>query len=79
MNFSGKNNPSFNHGYALRGNRDKNYDKYCNIKQRCYNKNNPAYKNYGGRGIKMFEKWINDLVSFIEYIKSLDNSDKKGS
>lgn len=24
---------------------------------RCYNKNNPAYKSYGGRGIKVCDRW----------------------
>lgn len=27
------------------------------MKQRCLNPNNPAYKNYGGRGIMVCEKW----------------------
>lgn len=28
-----------------------------NIKNRCNNPNNPAYANYGGRGIKVCERW----------------------
>lgn len=30
---------------------------YSNIKRRCLNKNNPNYKYYGGRGIKISKKW----------------------
>jgi len=30
-----------------------------NMKQRCQNKNNSNYKNYGARGIKVCERWQN--------------------
>lgn len=36
-----------------------------NAKQRCYNKNHPYYKNYGGRGIIMCDRWINSFTNFI--------------
>lgn len=40
---------------------DKNfkriYNIYNNMKKRCYNKNNPKYPNYGGRGITICEEW----------------------
>lgn len=37
------------------------------IKQRCYNKKCPKYKNYGGRGIKVCDEWIGEhgIVNFI--------------
>lgn len=38
--------------------------RYYNIKQRCYNIKSEAYKNYGGRGIKMCEEWIEDKYNF---------------
>ena len=31
---------------------------YNNMKERCYNKNNKNYKNYGARGIKIYDKWL---------------------
>lgn len=43
------------------------YGTYRQIKQRCYNKNNKAYKNYGGRGIKMCQKWLNDFTTFHDW------------
>jgi hypothetical protein len=34
------------------------------MKNRCYNKNSPDYKNYGGRGIKICDEWLNDFTAF---------------
>lgn len=35
------------------------------IKDRCHNPNNPAYKNYGGRGIEVCAQWRNDYKQFV--------------
>lgn len=40
---------------------------WANIKARCYNKNNPSYKNYGNRGIKMYQEWLNDFMNFYNW------------
>lgn len=37
------------------------------IKERCYNENNKAYNNYGGRGIIVCEDWKNDFKSFYDW------------
>jgi hypothetical protein len=42
------------------------YNVWRNIKQRCLNKNNPGYKNYGGRGIKICERWADSYENFLE-------------
>ena len=44
--------------------KDKLYHIYNSMKQRCYNENALKYKNYGGRGIKICEEWLNDFLSF---------------
>lgn len=44
------------------------YKAWAQIKQRCYNKNNPAYLDYGGRGIKMHKSWINSFETFYNYM-----------
>lgn len=36
------------------------------MKQRCYNPNCRAFKDYGGRGIKVCERWRNSLKQFQE-------------
>lgn len=45
----------------------KLYKIYNGIKQRCYNKNCPNYKNYGARGIKMCDEWLNDFKKFYNW------------
>jgi hypothetical protein len=37
-----------------------------NMISRCENKNHPSYKDYGGRGIKVCERWRNSIQAFIE-------------
>ena len=34
------------------------YNVWRNMKTRCYNKNCKSYKNYGGRGIKVCDRWL---------------------
>lgn len=40
------------------------YTIWGNMKARCCNKNNAAYKNYGGRGITVCQEWQNDYATF---------------
>jgi len=43
------------------------YRTWTNIKTRCYNKNNKAYKNYGGRGINICDEWRMNFKAFHDY------------
>jgi len=52
------------------------YKIWENIKKRCNNPNNPAYKNYGARGVKLYEEWANDFKSFFDYVTALKNYDE---
>jgi hypothetical protein len=40
------------------------YHTWLAIKQRCNNPNNPRFKSYGGRGIKICGRW-NDFRNFV--------------
>lgn len=37
------------------------------MKSRCYNKNNPSYKNYGARGITVCIEWLNNFEMFYNW------------
>lgn len=37
------------------------------IKDRCYNKNNQDYRQYGGRGITVCDEWKDDFLSFYNW------------
>jgi len=39
------------------GSYDRLYNVWLGIRKRCYNKNEPAYHNYGGRGISVCKEW----------------------
>ena len=43
------------------------YNIYCGMKTRCYNTNNYKLKNYGERGIKICDDWLNDFMSFYNW------------
>ena len=48
------------------------------MKSRCYNPNNKSYYDYGGRGIKVCEKWKDDLQSFYDDVSKLEHFGEKG-
>lgn len=51
------------------------YNKYRNkiknvlwrMKARCYNKNNKSYKYYGEKGVKVFDEWLKNSDSFVDW------------
>lgn len=47
------------------------YNEWASMKWRCYTKSNTSYKNYGGRGIRVCEEWLNDFLSF--YTWAIEN------
>jgi DNA-directed RNA polymerase specialized sigma subunit len=47
-------------------NKISEYRTWQGMKQRCYNKKHPSYKDYGGRGIIVCKEWINSYDTFIE-------------
>lgn len=40
------------------------YKVWSGMKSRCYNPNDPIYKDYGARGITVCEEWKNDFLAF---------------
>lgn len=42
------------------------YRVWVSIKQRCYNPNYRYYKDYGGRGIRVCDRWLYSFVAFFK-------------
>ena len=51
-------NRSRRHGMAKRGPRSAEYVAWNNMKQRCGNPNSSHFNRYGGRGIRVCDRWI---------------------
>ena len=73
------------HGSARRGKRSAEFRAWDSAKQRCCNPNDKSYKDYGGRGISMYEEWRNDFMAFYLYMGprpeglTLDRIDNNGN
>jgi len=48
----------------LKSNNSREYRVWHNMKQRCNNKKHPQYYQYGGRGIKVCERWKKSFNNF---------------
>lgn len=55
-------NNHITHGY----NGTRTYKSYHSMKERCLNPNHHAYNNYGGRGIKICDRWLLSFENFLE-------------
>lgn len=53
------------------------YGVWKSMTQRCYNKNDPRYKDYGGRGITICDEWKNNFQTFYDWSYSNGYSDEK--
>lgn len=62
------------HGYS----KHPLYTIFKSMVARCYNKNSPAYEDYGGRGVVICDEWLSDYSLFVKWginngwIKGLD-------
>lgn len=54
----------YKHGMA----HSTEYRSWSAMVQRCTNPNTVAYKNYGGRGISVYEPWRTSFEKFFEYM-----------
>lgn len=52
------------------------YSVWLGLRKRCFNKNDRAYKNYGGRGISICERWakFDNFIADMGPRPSLDHS-----
>lgn len=54
------------------------YAEYNNMKKRCYDEHSHNYKYYGGRGIKVCDRWLDDIHNFYDDVSELPNYKKEG-
>jgi len=53
------------HGESKKGLNSREYRIWSGIKTRCYNTKNKRYNSYGGRGIKVCDRWLNSFEIFL--------------
>lgn len=56
----------------------KIYSVWTNMKNRCFDKSYIAYQEYGGRGITVYDEWINDFLAFYNYVSKLPHFGETG-
>ena len=54
------------HGYAKVGMKTSEYCIWQGMKKRCYKTYSSVYKYYGGRGIKVCDRWLDSFENFLK-------------
>lgn len=60
-----KESKNIKHGHSKNGKRTSEMNSWRAMIQRCTNEDNEDYYNYGGRGIKVCDRWLNSFENFI--------------
>jgi hypothetical protein len=63
-----QNSASATHGHAVGGVVTPEYRAWRAMLDRCYSVTNPAYKDYGGRGIRVYDPWRVDFQAFYDHV-----------
>ena len=69
---TGKDNVNFKHGLR----KHRLFSVWNGMKQRCFNSNWYAYKDYGGRGISVTDEWKDDFLCFYHW--AMNNGYRQG-
>jgi hypothetical protein len=76
----------FKHGGLRNHAATPEYQAWYAMKQRCLNSKNSAFKNYGGRNIRICARWVRSFRSFLADMgvkpspaMSLDRKDNNGN
>jgi hypothetical protein len=59
---------NYKHGMNQRGKRSSEYGTWAAMVQRCTNRNDKHWKDYGGRGIEIYRPWRESFECFFQHI-----------
>lgn len=59
------------HGQSRRDEVTREYTAWKGMKSRCSNPNNPAWANYGGRGVQVCARWLHPVHGFENFFQDL--------
>lgn len=83
---SGKNAGGYKHGCKARGKATAEYKVWLSMKRRCYDATCKDYPNWGGRGVRVCERWNSSFESFLSDMglrpsskHSIDRIDSSGN
>lgn len=62
---------AFRHGFCTRTKVIPEHKVWSQMKQRCLNPNDHSYSNYGGRGITICQRWLEEKHGFSNFISDL--------
>jgi hypothetical protein len=54
------------HGHACRGQKSLIYLAWVRMNSRCYNQHYHRFHRYGGRGVRVCDRWRNDFEAFLD-------------
>lgn len=74
------------HGHASNGIKSREFETWCRMRARCERPSTPYFKNYGGRGIYVCQRWRESFDAFLRDAGykpgptySIDRIDNNGS
>src|SRR5262245_36849518 len=62
---------SIKHGCTRNGRNTSAYQSWLNMRSRCYNQKNKGFHNYGGRGVKVCDRWMDVRFGFLNFLSDM--------
>jgi hypothetical protein len=56
------------HGHTVAGRCTPEYQAWVDMKKRCLNPRRPKYRYWGGKGVTVDPRWVNDYPAFYAYV-----------
>jgi len=67
------------HGDAVGRHRSKEYRAWLAMRERCYSPKRSGYERYGGRGIRVCDRWLHSFESFLADVGRAPDDSRKWS